>query len=115
MSVNPLFFMLVLLIVGLNTVGQLLLKYGADFNDRGIINLYLIGGISAYGLSTISYVLLLSRLNLSVVYPALIGLSTVSITIASAAILREKIDVVNWIGVGLIIAGIFAVTLKKSA
>jgi multidrug transporter EmrE-like cation transporter len=96
--------------VGLNTVAQTLLKLGAGQNP---LNIYLLGGICSYGLSTIFYVLVLGKLNLSVAYPVVIGLTIVVTMISGAIILREKVLISQWLGVGLLLSGIWAITLAK--
>ncbi|WP_299490636.1 SMR family transporter [Acaryochloris sp. IP29b_bin.137] len=110
MSSKIFFCILVLLTSGLNTAGQILLKYGVT---NSFFNLYLLGGILAYGLSTIVYILVLSKLNLSVVYPVVIGLTVISTTLASIIFFQEKVSVPHWMGVGLILSGICTVVFGK--
>ncbi len=109
---NPFIFSLLILItVGLNTIAQTLLKLGAGQNP---LNIYLFGGICSYGLSTIFYILVLGKMNLSVVYPIVIGLTIVVTVISGAIVLREKVLISQWIGVGLVLSGIWAIALTKS-
>lgn len=75
--------------------------------------MYLLGGVLLYGLSTIVYVLVLSKINLSVAYPVVIGLTVITTTIAGATLLHEQVTSVNWAGIGLTIAGIFAIAFGK--
>jgi multidrug transporter EmrE-like cation transporter len=102
---------LIILTVILNTGAQTLLKMGSGQTQ---LNLYLFGGICLYGISTIFYILVLGKFNLSVAYPLVIGLTIVTTTIASSIILREKVVASQWIGIGLLISGIWAITLNKS-
>ncbi len=106
------FSLLILVTVGLNTIAQTLLKLGSGQNP---LNLYLIGGILAYGLSTVFYVLVLGKLNLSVAYPVVIGLTIFATTLAGAVILREKVAIVHWLGVGLMLSGILAIAFAKTS
>ncbi len=106
------FSLLILVTVGLNTIAQTLLKLGSGQNS---INLYLIGGILAYGLSTVFYVLVLGKLNLSVAYPVVIGLTIFATTMAGAVILKEKVALVHWLGVGLMLSGILAIAFAKTS
>ena len=110
MLTQLIFSFLIFIIVGLNTVAQVLLKSGATEN---ILNLYLLGGVFTYGLSTFVYISVLSKLNLSVAYPVVIGLTVVATTMAGAILLREKVSTVNWMGIGLILSGICAVAFGK--
>ncbi|MEH2387368.1 MAG: SMR family transporter [Nostoc sp.] len=108
---NPIVFSLLILItVGLNTLAQNLLKLGSGQNP---LNIYLLGGIISYGLSAIFYVVVLGRLNLSVAYPVIIGLTIIVTMITSAVILREKILFSQWLGMGLMLSGIGAIALGK--
>lgn len=112
MSHPIVFALLILITVGLNTLAQTLLKLGAGQNP---LNIYLLGGICSYGLSTVFYILVLGKLNLSTAYPVVIGLTIIATTIIGAVILREKVLVTQWIGVGLMLSGIGAIALAKSS
>lgn len=104
---NQLFFSLLILItVGLNTAAQALLKLGAGQNP---LNIYLLGGICTYGISTLFYIVVLGKFNLSVAYPVVIGLTILATTIAGAVILREKVSISQWWGLGLMLSGILAI------
>ena len=107
---NPIFVGLVLVTVGLNTLAQVLFKSGAG---NSLLNLYLLGGVTAYGLSTIVYISILGKLNLSVAYPVVIGLTVVATTIMGSVVLGEKVSSVNWVGIGLMISGLFAVAYGR--
>jgi len=100
--------LLVLITVGLNTLAQALLKLGSG---QAPLNLYLLGGISAYGISTIFYIVFLGKFNLSLAYPTIIGLTILSTTITGAYFLGERVAIVQWFGIGLMLSGISAITL----
>ena len=102
---------LIFLTVALNTMAQVLLKSGATKN---ILNFYLLGGILTYGLSTVVYISVLSQFNLSVAYPVVIGLTVIATTVAGAFLLKEKVNSVNWLGIGLMLSGICAVAFGKT-
>ena len=62
---NQVFFgLLILITVALGTTAQTLLKLGSSGN---LINIYLFGGICAYGFSTIFYILVLNNLFLTII------------------------------------------------
>lgn len=88
----------------LNTFAQSFLKLGSDQKS---LNLFLFLGICFYGLSTIVYILVLSKFNLSIVYPVIIGATAVTTVFVGAIIFKEKIVVTQWIGVGLTIKWYF--------
>jgi len=110
MQTNILFMLLIVVTVGLNTVAQTFLKMGAGQNP---LNVYLLGGLIAYGLSTVFYIVVLGKFNLSVAYPVVIGLTVLATTMSGAMILRENVSSVGWIGVGLMISGILAIAFGK--
>ncbi|MCU0549115.1 MAG: small multidrug resistance protein [Leptolyngbya sp. Prado105] len=102
---------LILITVGLNTSAQLLLKLGSG---QGLINLHLLGGVTCYGLSTVCYVVLLGKLNVTFAYPLLIGLSVIATTFAGAMYFHEKVPFLSMVGIGLMLSGICAIAFGKS-
>ena len=64
-----------------------------------------------FGLGSI-YAFALSRMNLSIAYPLIIGFSAIFLLILSYLILNETITLNNFIGILLILFGIFLVYLK---
>lgn len=110
---NPLVFnLLILVTVVLNTGAQTCLKMGAGHNP---LNIYTIEGICLYGLSTLFYIVVLGKFNLSLAYPVVIGLTILATTIAGATILKERVSVAQWVGLGLMLSGIWAMTMAKSS
>lgn len=110
MSAYLIIISLVFISVALNTAGQTLLKAGAG---QGLVNIHLLGGIVAYGLSTVSYILILKKLNVVVAYPVVFGLTIIATTLAGTLILKEQVTNLHWIGVGLIISGLCAIAFGK--
>lgn len=102
--------LLIFVTVGLNTLAQALLKLGSG---QSLLNLYLLGGTLVYGLSTVLYILVLGKLNLSLAYPVVIGLTVLFTTITGSLLLGEKVLPVQWIGIGLMISGISAIAFGK--
>ena len=107
---SPIWTLSVLVTVFLNAIAQMLLKVGAN---QGSLNFYILGGIVSYGLSTVVYTALLSKANLSVAYPVVIGLTILATTLVGASVLHEKVSTTQWIGVGLMISGISTITLGR--
>jgi small multidrug resistance pump len=102
--------LLVLITVGLNTLAQALLKLGSG---QSFLNLHLLGGVIVYGLSTVVYILVLGKFNLSLIYPVVIGLTIFSATITGAFLLGEKVTAAQWVGIGLMLSGISTIALGK--
>lgn len=98
-------------IVALNTVAQTLLKIGAG---RGLINLALFGGVAAYGVSTLLYVLVLGKASLSFAYPVVIGATAVATCLAGNKVIGEQISGFQWLGVLVIITGIAIVAVSRA-
>jgi small multidrug resistance pump len=110
MNNQILFFVLVGATVSLNALAQVLLKVGSV---KSFFNIYLLGGILAYGLSTLIYIKLLSKVNLSLAYPLIIGLTVIVATVSGVALLGEKVQPISWVGVGLVLSGIWAIAVGK--
>lgn len=117
MTSNPL--VLVLAAVGLGAVGQLLMKSG--MNQVGAIDSLGIGmfvhmfsnprvilGFASYGISSICYLVALSRLDLSVAYP-MVGIGYILVMLISWLILHEPVSPARWMGALLIVAGVWLV------
>lgn len=114
---NP--FVLIFVAVCLGVVGQIMMKNG--MNQVGAIthfglgtlvhvfsNPFVLLGFASYGLSSVVYLLALSRLDLSVAYP-MIGLGYVLVVFFSWLVLREQVGLLRWLGVVLIVAGVWLV------
>ncbi|NLG83781.1 MAG: hypothetical protein GX493_04035 [Firmicutes bacterium] len=71
-------------------------------------------GIGFYAVSMILWLLVLSRVDLSLAYPML-ALGYVGILLASKFFLHEEIPALRWVGTGLIVIGVFlnALTAKR--
>ncbi|HEX3695389.1 MAG TPA: SMR family transporter [Polyangia bacterium] len=98
-------------IVVLNTVAQSLLKLGAG---RSLVNVPLAGGVVAYGLSTLLYVLVLGKTNLSFSYPVVIGATAIATCLAGVILLGERIAGGQWFGIALIIVGIIFIAVTRT-
>ncbi|MFL5252640.1 MAG: small multi-drug resistant family protein [Rhodopila sp.] len=109
--------------IGLSAVAQLLMKIGmtavrtgasggsADMLLAAVLNPYVIGGLGAYGLSAVLWLLVLSRLPLSLAYP-LVSLGFIVVVVLSALILHEPVSVVRLAGVALIVGGVVVLGLS---
>ncbi len=102
-----LFLSLIFTTVGLNTLAQVLLKIGSG---RYLVNIYLLSGIFVYGLSTLLYIAVLGKMNLSLAYPLIIGLTVIATTISGATLFHERVELSAWMGIGLVLSGIWAIT-----
>jgi len=111
---------LAILSVFLATAGQLFLKAGMDKvgyidGDRLKRPIQLvatigskpqvIAGLALFVLSATSWLLVLSRVPLSVAYP-FVGLTYVLTALFSKFILRESVPALRWLGIVLVLGGI---------
>jgi multidrug transporter EmrE-like cation transporter len=66
--------------------------------------------IASYGLGVIFYMFMLSRLDLSFLYPVMTALGLVLATIVSAVILKEQVSLIRLGGIALMVGGVFLVS-----
>ncbi|MBW4468114.1 MAG: EamA family transporter [Pegethrix bostrychoides GSE-TBD4-15B] len=107
-----------------SVIGQFLLKAGAlklgavDANNAishilGMITVpELVGGLISYAIGAIAYILLLTRVSLSVAAPA-VALTYVFAVTLGHFMFREAIPLERLIGLGLIICGVILVVWQK--
>lgn len=117
-------FCLLLLSVSASVIGQLFLKIGAVKLGRvdvqnavkqtlGIITTpELLIGLACYGIGAVIYILLLTRVNLSVAGPSA-SLVYVFSVLLGYFIFKESIPVTRLIGLSLIVCGVILVVWQK--
>jgi multidrug transporter EmrE-like cation transporter len=69
--------------------------------------------IGSYGFGVIFYMFMLSRLDLSFLYPAMTALGLVTTTAVSATLLGEQVSWLRLGGVALMVLGVFAVSRSE--
>ena len=107
---------LLLIAIMIGVAGQLLLKHGMSrqpgfrFGDLGALtrNLPVIGGGCCYCLSTVIYLSVLARLDLSVAYPT-VSLGYVLVIIMSKILFKEPVSLSRWMAAGIICVGVVLV------
>jgi undecaprenyl phosphate-alpha-L-ara4N flippase subunit ArnE len=114
---------LILASVAMGVSGQLCLKAGMD--QIGALATGSVGtlmqtalrvvttplvflGLAFYALGSVFWLLVLSKLDLSLAYPML-ALTYVLIPLAAQFILGEQVPTLRWLGVGIIFAGVVVV------
>ncbi len=106
-------FYLILISVSLGVIGQLCLKqgmrgFGGNFSELFLYALrspFVISGFGFYALSSLIWLIVLSRVNLSYAYPML-SIGYVLIVFFSWLIFKENIGLWHWAGVILICLGV---------
>ncbi|MEK6861151.1 MAG: EamA family transporter [Nanoarchaeota archaeon] len=100
---------IVILCTFLTSLGQLLIKYGANKlsfqNLLTIFSFELISGILVYGLAAVLFIGVLRRVDLSMVYP-IIGTSFIWVAILSYIFLRESMNILKISGIFIIVLGV---------
>lgn len=114
--------MLIILYICCSSIGLVLLKLGMSSGTIIMINspyleikfhyLLILGGV-LYVLSFLLNLLVMSKFNLSYIYPLSAGLIYIAILIFCVIILKEKINMVQFIGMGLILVGVVIMNLNK--
>lgn len=113
-------YILLLVNIILLVAGQTLWKMGLSgmdltFTVHGIIkmliNPYILVGLFIYSAATIIWFYILSRAELSLVYP-LQSLCYVAAAVVAILVFKESIPPTRWFGVGLIILGAYFVSPK---
>lgn len=93
----------------IGVMGQLLLKAGAERAGEGLLaqflNPFTIGGLAAYGLGAIFYIVAIKRIPVSIAFPS-VALSYVLVAIAAHLLWQEALGWQQFAGIGLIAAGI---------
>lgn len=72
----------------------------------------LLAGLTAYAIGALAYILLLTRVNLSIAGPA-IALSYVFSVLLGYFVFREPVTLARVVGVGLIVCGVLLVVWQK--
>ena len=100
---------LVILATLLGAFGPILLKKASEKRlsrlSSLIRNYHLMGGVALYAIGTILFIPALKGGDLSVLYP-FVSLAYVWVSLLSIKFLGEKMNMLKWIGVSLIIVGV---------
>lgn len=109
--------------VGFSTLGQLLLKLGAlklgAVTAGNAISLVvsivtipqLVGGLLAYGMGAIAYILALTRINLSIAAPSA-SLIYVFTVLMGYFVFHEPISLGRILGMGLVVCGVILIATR---
>jgi len=112
-------WILILSAVILNVCGHLFLKAG--MNKIGAVSLdqllfsftkifstpFVLLGLLSYILSVAMYMVVLSKVDVSYAYPLMMGVGYILIVLFSWQIFGEPFSFFKWMGIALILAGVF--------
>jgi undecaprenyl phosphate-alpha-L-ara4N flippase subunit ArnF len=111
MDTNPYILLMTAIVVGVT--GQLLLKLGMGrqpgFRFIETVGLFrnwpVLAGFGCYGISTLLYLQVLAKLELSLAYPT-VSLGYVLIIILSRVFFKEPVSLTRWVAVLIICVGV---------
>ena len=119
-------FILLFFNVLLTVIGQILFKHGMNIVGRvnsirdvfgkltqAFLNPYILSGIAIYGFTTLVWLIILSRVKLSIAYPLLSSGYVLSI-LFSWLLFKESIPKIRIIGAAVICIGVYLVAQGES-
>jgi multidrug transporter EmrE-like cation transporter len=93
--------------LGTQRVGKFGETPALEYLFRLLTHPFVLLAILAYGLGVIFYMFMLSRLDLSYLYPVMTALGLVLATCVSSFILGEQISLLRLGGIGVVVLGVF--------
>lgn len=105
----------------LAVTGQLLMKKGmllfGTFPVRELLfkiipmflNPFVFFGLACFGASAILWLVVLSRLELSLVYP-MVSVAYIVVALASWFFFKENVTLIRWLGILVIVFGVFLIS-----
>lgn len=115
------FVPLILFSVLLNAIAQILLKKGmisvgelalsADFIIRCVFNPFILGGFGVYAISIISWLIVLSKVQVSIAYPFL-AFGFVFSAVVAHFVFGESLGLFKMLGIGFICIGLVLLTIN---
>lgn len=93
-----------MMLFGTFPLSQLLFKIVPIF-----LNPWVFSGLVCFGLSAIFWLVVLSRLELSLVYP-MVSVAYVLVALASWFFFKENLSLVRWLGIAVIILGVYLIS-----
>lgn len=112
---------LFILYVVLSSSGLILFKLGTInpninlniFNFSIAISIKSIIGILCYGISFILWMIIVSKINLTLAMPLSVAIVNTLVVLGSCMFLKEKITLIQGIGIFIIIFGVSLISIKK--
>jgi multidrug transporter EmrE-like cation transporter len=114
-------YLLLFISISLAVVGQFLMKRGMQifgtFPVRELLykiipmllNPFVFFGLAAFGLSAMFWLVVLSRLDLSLVYP-MVSIGYIAVAVLSWLFLGETVSALRWIGIFIICTGVILIS-----
>ena len=93
-----------MMIFGTFPASQLLFKIIPMF-----LNPYVFVGLACFGMSAVFWLVVLSRLELSLVYP-MVSVAYILVAIFSWFFFKENVTFIRWLGILVIVMGVFLIS-----
>jgi multidrug transporter EmrE-like cation transporter len=109
---------LLIIYVTLSTTGATLIKYGGSNKTTSLFNVPFVNteislisllGIVIYGISFLTFVILLNKFDMSYLIPVATGAAYVMLMVSSVAVFSESFSLLKAIGCIMILAGVLLV------
>ncbi len=117
--------LVLILAIVLNAVANILMKAssmnkeaaGIEGLIRGVLlNPWFIGGLTSFGFALIAYRFVLGKgMKLSVAYPIMTTCGFAIVIFASRIFFHEELNTVQWIGIALLVAGIWLIASQVTS
>lgn len=124
-------FLFLIILILFSGSGQVLIKKGVfnldlaglEFSASSLFSLifrviqngWLLGGIFFLGLTFLLYLLILSRVQLHIIYPIFVSGTIIFVSLMSWLLFREFLNFLQLLGISFIIFGIFLMFSKRAA
>jgi multidrug transporter EmrE-like cation transporter len=114
-------FLMMFISIGLAIAGQLFMKQGMMMVGKFpitellprlfsiLFQPFVFLGIALYGLSSIFWLVVLSRIELSLAYP-IVSISYVIVALFSFFVFKESVSLIRWMGILTILLGVILVS-----
>ena len=114
-------YLLLVISISLAITGQLLMKQGMmifgkfpvkELMTRLIPMLfqpYVLAGLLCFGVSSVFWLVILSRIDLSYAYP-MVSIGYIAVVLFSYFVFKENVSLIRWMGVITICAGVFLIS-----
>lgn len=93
-----------MMIVGTFSLTQLHLKLIPMFT-----NPFVFFGFACFGLSSVFWLVVLSRFEISLVYP-IVSVAYILVALFSMIFFKENVTLIRWLGILVIVAGVFLIS-----
>ncbi|MEA3494035.1 MAG: EamA family transporter [Candidatus Margulisiibacteriota bacterium] len=93
-----------MLLFGTFPVNQIFIKIFHIF-----LTPYVFMGLACFALSSVFWLFVLSRLELSLVYP-MVSVAYILVALASMFLFKEQVTLIRWTGIFVIIFGVFLIS-----